>query len=410
MSRCTRRSRNTSARTGRRCWRCGARTTRSSCRPAPRRSSGIFPVPSSDSSTRVTSRWKRMPRRSRRRSAASSHPESVPINWRTVMRAIVLEKFGGLDGLVYKEIPDPEPKAGHVVIEIKAFGLNHAEMHMRRGEWAEAAKVIGIECVGLVKSCPGGEFPVGAKVAALMGGFGRTINGSYAEYTRVPVSNVALIESDLPWAELAAIPETYATAWTCLFRNLEIARGQTLVIRGAASSFGQAALNMAADAGVRVIATTRGRKRVSLLEQLGAERVETEGPDLSHRIAEAKTLDAVLDLVGNSTILDSLDMLRRGGRACLAGWLGGLAPIANFNPLLQMASGVYLTFFGSFVFGTPGFPLSDVPLQSIANCVAARPYKAKPSPVFNVEQIREAHRVMEANQAKGKMVVVVDGH
>ena len=85
----------------------------------------------------------------------------------------------------------------------------------------------GIECVGLVKSCPGGEFPVGAKVAALMGGLGRTINGSYAEYTRAPVSNVALIESDLPWAELAAIPETYATAWTCLFRNLEIKKGQT---------------------------------------------------------------------------------------------------------------------------------------------------------------------------------------
>jgi NADPH:quinone reductase-like Zn-dependent oxidoreductase len=102
------------------------------------------------------------------------------------MRAIVLEKFGGLDSLVYKDIPEPEPKIGYVVIEIKAFGINHAEMHMRRGEWAEAAEVSGIECVGLVKSCPGGEFPVGAKVAALMGGLGRTINGSYAEYTRAP--------------------------------------------------------------------------------------------------------------------------------------------------------------------------------------------------------------------------------
>ena len=323
------------------------------------------------------------------------------------MRAIVLEKFGGLDSLVYKEIPDPGPKAGHVVIEIKAFGINHAEMHMRRGEWAEAAKVIGIECVGLVKSCPGGEFPIGAKVAALMGGLGRTINGSYAEYTRVRASNVALIESDLPWAELAAIPETYATAWTCLFRNLEIARGQTLVIRGAASSFGQAALNMAVNASVRVIATTRGRERVALLEQLGAERVETEEPELSQRIAEAKQLDAVLDLVGNSTILDSLAMLRRGGRACLAGWLGGLAPIKDFNPLLQMASGVYLTFFGSFVFGEPGFPLSDVPLQEIAQQVASGRLKAKPSRVFRFEEIHEAHRVMESNEAGGKMVVVI---
>jgi NADPH2:quinone reductase len=86
------------------------------------------------------------------------------------VRAIVLEKFGGLDSLVYKDILEPEPKAGHAVIRIKAFGINHAEMHMRRGEWAEAAPVSGIECVGIVKSCPGGEFPIGAKVAALMGG------------------------------------------------------------------------------------------------------------------------------------------------------------------------------------------------------------------------------------------------
>ncbi|HEX3572047.1 MAG TPA: zinc-binding alcohol dehydrogenase family protein [Acidobacteriaceae bacterium] len=322
------------------------------------------------------------------------------------MRAIVLEKFGGLDSLVYKEIPDPEPEAGHVVIEVKAFGLNHAEMHMRRGEWAEAAKVIGIECVGLVKACPGGEFPVGAKVATLMGGLGRTINGSYAEYTRALASNVALIESDLPWAELAAIPETYATAWTCLFRNLEIAKDQLLVIRGATSSFGQAAVNMAVNAGARVVATTRNKQRFTMLEELGAERVELEGPDLSKRIAEAKRLDAVLDLVGNSTILDSLAMLRRGGRACLAGWLGGLAPIKDFNPLAQMPSGVYLTFFASFVFGTPGFPLSDVPLQEIAQQVAAGRLKAKPTRVFGFEEIHEAHRVMEAGEAGGKMVVV----
>jgi len=322
------------------------------------------------------------------------------------MRAIVLEKFGGLDSLVYKDIPEPEPKAGHVVIEIKAFGINHAEMHMRRGEWAEAAPVSGIECVGLVKSCPGGEFPVGAKVAALMGGLGRTINGSYAEYTRAPASNVALIESDLPWAELAAIPITYATAWTCLFRNLAIQKGQLLVIRGATSSFGQAALKMAVNAGVRVIATTRNRDAFSIPDKLGAERCEIERRDLSKHIPVAKKIDAVLDLVGNSVMLDSLAMLRRGGRSCLAGWLGGLDPIPDFNPLLQMASGVHLTFFGSFVFGMPGFPLSDVPLQQIAADAAAGRLDVKPTRIFRFEEIHEAHRVMEANEARGKMVVV----
>jgi len=322
------------------------------------------------------------------------------------MRAIVLEKFGGLDSLVTKDLPEPEPKAGHVVIAIKAFGLNHAELHMRRGEWPEAAPVSGIECVGVVKSCPGGEFPVGAKVAALMGGLGRTINGSYAQYTRALATNVALIESDLPWAELAAIPETYATAWTCLYRNLEIKKGHTLLVRGGSSSFGQAAIKMAVNTGARVIATVREDKTVPMLQALGVERVEKEGPDLSKRLAEAKKLDAVLDLVGNSTIIDSLATLRRGGRACLAGWLGGLAPIKDFNPLLQMSSGVYLTFFGSFVFGTPGFPLSDVPLQDIARDVAAGRIKAKPWRVFGFDEVREAHRVMEAHEAQGKMVVV----
>jgi NADPH:quinone reductase len=145
------------------------------------------------------------------------------------MRAILRTRFGGPEVLVIREIQEPEPKEGHVVIQVKAFGLNHAELHMRKGESAEIADVSGIECVGIVKSCPGCEFAVGTKVAALMGGLGRTINGSYAEYTRAPVTNVASIESGLSWAELAAIPETYATAWTCLFRNLEIASGQTAI-------------------------------------------------------------------------------------------------------------------------------------------------------------------------------------
>lgn len=322
------------------------------------------------------------------------------------MRAIVLDGFGGLQALTYQDIPEPEPMAGHVVIAIKAFGINHAEIHMRRGEWAEAAPVSGIECVGVVKPCPGGEFPVGAKVAALMGGLGRTINGSYAEFTRVPVTNVALIEADLPWEQLAAIPESYATAWTCLFRNIDLKPGELIVIRGATSSLGQAAVKLAVNAGARVIATTRQHERFAALEALGVERCEIERPDLAQVVAEAGAIDAVLNLVGNTVVLDSLAMLRRGGRSCLAGWLGGLDPIPDFNPLLQMASGVYLTFFGSFVFGTPAFPLSDVPLAQIAQDAAAGRLDIKPARVFGFGEVAEAHRLVEANAAGGKLVVL----
>jgi NADPH:quinone reductase-like Zn-dependent oxidoreductase len=323
------------------------------------------------------------------------------------MKAIIIEQYGGPEKLAIQNLPDPEPKPGHVVIAVKAFGINHAETHMRKGEWAEAAKVSGIECVGVVKACPGGEFKAGQKVAAFMGGMGRTINGSYAEYTSVPVSNVVAIESELSWAELAAIPESYATAWTCLHRNLELKSGQTLVLRGATSALGQAALNIAAHAGANVIATTRNPDRAQKLTALGARRVELERPDLSRHIAE-KRVDAVLDLVGNSTILDSMAMVRRGGRVCLAGFLGGLAPVASFNPLLEMPSSVQFSFFGNFVFGALEFPVSDVPFQQIVDRVAAGEYQAKPARVFRFEEIQEAHRLMESNQANGKIVVSLD--
>jgi NADPH:quinone reductase len=102
--------------------------------------------------------------------------------------------------------------------------------------------------------------------------------GSYAEVTRAPTSNVALIDADLSWAELAAaIPETYTTAWTCLFRNLEIDSGQLLVVRGATSSFGQAAAKMAVNADAGIIVTTRSQKRFAMMEALEVERCELEG-------------------------------------------------------------------------------------------------------------------------------------
>lgn len=77
------------------------------------------------------------------------------------MRAIVRKGFGGLDQLVIQERPDPEPQPGQVIIEVKAFGINHAGMHMRKGEWAEATEISGLECVGLITSCPDGQFTGG---------------------------------------------------------------------------------------------------------------------------------------------------------------------------------------------------------------------------------------------------------
>jgi NADPH:quinone reductase len=323
------------------------------------------------------------------------------------MRAIVIKKYGDPDVLSIEERPDPKPQPGHVLIAVKAFGINHAETYMREGKWPEATEISGIECAGLVTADPGGRLVPGQKVVAFMGGMGRNINGSYAELTSVPASNVLPVKTELAWDALAAIPESYATAWAVLFGNLNLKAGETIVIRGATSALGQAAVNIAAHAGARVIATTRNPKRVATLESLGAKEVELEAPDLPKRVRERypQGVDAVLELVGNTTVVGSLTMVRRHGHLCIAGFLGGLEPIPTFMPLMQLPSGVHFSFFGSFVFGTPTFPTSEIPMQTIVERVEAGIYKAKPARVFRFEEIREAHRLMEASAANGKIVV-----
>jgi NADPH:quinone reductase len=325
------------------------------------------------------------------------------------VRAIVIKQHGGPEVLAIEERPDPEPKVGQVVIQVKAFGVNHAEIHMREGNWPETAEISGIECAGTVKADPSGRLSPGQKVVAFMGGMGRSIGGSYAEFTRVPAGHVVPIDTDLSWEDLAAIPESYATAWMCLNANLALETGQSILIRGATSALGQAAVNIAAGMGARVIATTRDASRAAVLAAIGAKEILVETSELSTRLRERHPggVDAVLELVGNRTVLDSLRMVRRNGRLCEAGWLGGLAPIPEFNPIAHLPSGVQFSLFGSFMFGTPDYPVSEVPMQHIIDRVAAEAYKAKPVRVFRFEEISEAHRLMEAGRANGKIVVTL---
>lgn len=323
------------------------------------------------------------------------------------MKAITRKRFGGPDVLEVVEVAAPAMQPGAVMIEVRAFGLNRAELYMRRGEWGEVAAISGIECVGRVVSDATGRLKPGQTAMALMGGMGRTINGSYADYTVVPASNVIPVDTSLPWAVLAALPETYATAWTCLHRNLELKAGQRLVVRGGTSSLGQAAIDMAVQLGAEVIATTRSAERELLLRKLGADHVVISNGELAEALVPiGGKVDAVLDLLGNSTIVDSMHATRRGGRVCLAGFLGGLAPLVDFNPLSQMPSGVHLSFFGSFNFGSGDFPLAEVPMQQIVNLVEGGQLHGRPSRVFAFSEVPHAHQLMERSEAMGKFVVL----
>ncbi|MFD0378235.1 zinc-binding dehydrogenase [Streptomyces sp. NPDC127112] len=325
------------------------------------------------------------------------------------MKAIVISAHGGPEVLTLTELPDPVPTDGEVLIRVKAFGLNHAEAYMRSGAWGEVAAVPGIECAGLVEADPSGRLPSGTRVVAILGGMGRTRNGSYAELVTVPATNVVAVHSPLGWADLAAVPEVYATAWSGLFDNLDLRPGETVLVRGATSSLGQAAVSLAVDHGATVLATTRNPAHVPLLKELGADEALIDDGALAVQIGERGiAVDAVFDVVGNKVLRDSLATVRPRGRVCQLGFLGGFEPVRDFDPIGDLPSGVRFSFFGSaFVLGTPAFPLTDVPLQQIYDKIDAGVLRARPVRVFRFDEIVEAHRIMEAGEALGKMVVVL---
>lgn len=322
------------------------------------------------------------------------------------MQAIVIKRYGEPEVLQLESRPMPRATPGAVVVRVRAFGLNHAEAYFRRGVWGEVAEISGIECVGEVHDPGDSGLQRGQRVFALMGGMGRTVNGSYAEFTRVPLTNVVPFTSSLDWTELAAIPESYATAWTFLHHNLELSSGQTLVVRGGTSALGQAAIQLARSLGVRVFATTRSQAKAPLLERLGAEPL-IEQTELSRELRrQAPTgVDGVLDIIGTSTLLDSFQMARYRGRVAMAGFLGGAAPL-TIEPLAQLPSGVQFSFFASaFVFGSEALPLSAIPFDQFVNYAERGLLKTSPAHVFAFREIVAAHRLMESGEAHGKIVV-----
>src|SRR3989454_74987 len=158
------------------------------------------------------------------------------------MKAVQLAAPGPPQALHLRDLPMPQPSAGWVRIRVEAFGLNRSELHLRLGlaEGVTFPRVPGIECAGVVDAAPGISFRPGQQVVAMMGGMGRVFDGGYAQYAVAPASQVIPIRTDLPLEVIGALPEMLQTAYGSLTVGLDLQRGQSLLIRGGASSVGLA--------------------------------------------------------------------------------------------------------------------------------------------------------------------------
>jgi NADPH:quinone reductase-like Zn-dependent oxidoreductase len=324
------------------------------------------------------------------------------------MRAAVCVRAGGPEALEIRELPVPAVRDGWSLVQVQGAGLNRSELRTRQGHSPSVTfpRVLGIECVGIVAASTDPRLPEGAAVAAVMGEMGRAFDGGYAEYALLPNSLLMPVTTTLPWDVLAALPETYLTARGSL-DALGVGPGSQgrLLIRGGTSSVGLAAASIASGYGLETAATTRRPDRTGALIAAGADHgLVDDGGSLAMGVRGIwpEGPDYVLDLVGASTAVDSLRLVRRRGTVCVAGSLSGWM-IPDFEPVAMIASGTKLTAFHSNdIKGSAGVAA----LQGVINEVEAGVYRPNVDRVFGLGDIVAAHRYMENNQATGKVVVM----
>jgi NADPH:quinone reductase-like Zn-dependent oxidoreductase len=322
------------------------------------------------------------------------------------MQAVVVHEPGGPEVLQLEQRPIPQPRPGWVLVRVWAFGLNRSELITRTGGSGDAVRfprVLGIECVGEVADASDSTLQAGQQVLAAMGGMGRDFDGGYEQYALLPVESVIPVETTLDWDQLGAIPESFGTAWGTL-EQLELQEGQSLLVHGGSSSVGMAAITIAKNRGLTVLATTRQESKRAALQAAGADHVIVADADVSSavRALVPDGVDGLCELVGPGALTQALGGVAPSGRVCITGFLEG---DWNTDPAAAEAKrlGLELRRFGSNVINRAN---SQGTFEEIIRAVEDGRYSVNLDRVFAFDEIADAHRYMEDNRAAGKVVVL----
>ena len=324
------------------------------------------------------------------------------------MRAIVVKQPGGPEVMQIAEVPDPKPREGDLIVRVRAAGVNRADLLQRLGRYPPPPgdpETIGLEIAGEVEHAAG-RWKRGDKVMALLGG------GGYAEKVRVPSGQAMPIPAKLSFAEAAAIPEAYLTAYLNLFTLGALAPGHVVVVHAAASGVGSAGLQLCKGI-ARVILATASPAKHDACRALGATHVlareDVPVPDrLPQAVKDAsggRLADLVFDLVGGSYLEANVAALALHGRLCCISTMGGAKGTLDMNRLLAQR----LTLMGSTLRSRSTEQKAKLVADFTANALP-RFDRGEIKPVlwktFPLAEAGRAHEEMQANVVVGKIVLI----
>ena len=315
------------------------------------------------------------------------------------MKAIVIYEPGGPDKLIYQDMPTPQVKEGWSLVKVKGFGINHSEIFTREGKSpsVQFPRILGIECVGEVAESSTPALRVGQKVTSIMGEMGRAFDGSYAEYVLLPNAQIYPIESDRDWATLAAIPETYYTAFGSL-QQLRIAPHDRVLVRAATSGVG-VAFALLLKARLPHITLHGACRKLEKAEHLRAVGFDAVIADSNGVLQTDERYDKILELVGPATLRDSLAHINEGGIVCQTGQLGNQWYLNDFDPIVELKHNCYLTTFHSAL-------VSGERMAALFRDIDAHNVPIPIERRYTLEQVPDAHRFLQSADSFGKVVVV----
>ena len=339
------------------------------------------------------------------------------------MKAVRIHEFGGPEVLKYEDVPDPELRKDHVLIRIRACALNHLDLWVRKGlPGVKLPHILGSDIAGEVAEC--GEYITDLKPSTrvllspmLFCGhceqcnsgrqnfcpqfavLGNNAEGGNCELIAVPRVNVIAIPDSLSFEEAASVPLVFLTAWHMLAGNARLRAGQTVLVLGAGSGVGSAAIQICKLLGAEVITTAGDERKLAKARELGADHTidhyKQKISDEVKRITNRRGVDVVFEHVGIATWTESIKSLKYGGTLVTCGATTGFDASLDLRVLFARQ----LSFHGSYM-GAMG------ELDEVLKHVFAGKLKAVVDRTFPLSETRAAHEYLASSEQFGKVVVM----